>query len=823
MAANFPGAGNAVPSAVVQTESITSGVAVPSGSRVAVIMGEGNREETIVNLAVGNGNDGIGSDCTLDGTPDGRHFLLGGQTAVGTLIQNRTRVFRNGVELSVLEAPVDSNTFDSRFDVRVDIQTACIELQRASLVDQGGSFFRAGGANTGDGTITNLSLLDPNAPAETWTARVTSVQRDGYGNPIDGYAKFVVRGSVTGSVLDGYGNQIVWQSDGQIRDNGILQFAISEGTTPFVEGDSFVMEIEGGPLIVGDNLTATYIPTIDVNDPQFFEDINQLTLKHGKPSLDNRLSLGAQLAFANGTPGVFALQCAPSIPRRESYLLVDSSNGESDIEELTFELPLGVTPDADANINFFVTDAISGVEEQVIPNKVDFYDPTITSNPAGFVFGGAYSFSYTVILDDSVQKSGDDGDLTVLTGTTAELDSTSVQFGLDDVSATRSVRIENATNAVNNGTFAVVSVSNGNVVITNPAGFVSESDLEFQVLDSSSSSARILLTDDLALALGESLRCTLVDTKDADFFDPGWISAYDAAEKIEVDMVVPLPSQTISVIFQNGKSHVETMSGIKNKRERVLMTGAIRGLTPENVIGTEPAAVEDIGLLEGIQGDEVSEILAGNVEDLSDYGAQSAFGDSFRVNYFYPDEIVVQAGADRVGADGFFLGAAAAGYYSGRDLIQEPLTNKTLGGFTLTRDKLYSPRTVENITAAGIALLQPVAGGGRVIFGKTTTDSLLPEEEEQSVVFIRDRLAKDMRTAFEPFIGKAETPTFEQTLYARATGMMISFLSRRLITDFTDLTVERDPVEPRQWNVTVKVQPTFPVNWIFIRLGIGVL
>ncbi len=821
MAGNFPGAGKAIPGAYIQVESITTGVAVPSGSRIAVLMGEGNRDETIINLAAGRGNDGVGVDGSVTGTPDGRHFLLGGG-GVGPLIENRTRVFRNGVELVVLEAPVDSDPFDSRFDVRVDTDTDLIELQRAALVDQGGEYFRTG-TNSGSGTITNLSLLDPNTPAETWTARVTSVRRDSLGVPIDGYAKFVVRGSVSGVLLDGYGNQITWQSDGQIRDNSVLQFAISEGLTPFVEGDSFVMQVQGGPLKTGESLRALYIPVIDINDPQYFDSINQLTLKHGRPSLQNRLSLGAQLAFANGTPGVFALQTAPAVPRRISYSLVVSSNGQTDIEELTFELPLGVVPDTDSNINFFVTNPISGAETQLIPNKVDFYNADITSNPSGFVFGGAYAFSYTVILDDSVQKSSDDGYLEVLTGTTAVLDSTSVQFGIDDLSATRSVRIENADNAVNNGTFAIVSVSNGKVVITNPGGFVTESGLEFQVLDSESSSARILLTDDLALSLGEALRCTLVDTRDADFFDPGWISAYDSAERIEVDMVVPLPSQTISVILQNGKAHVESMSGIKNKRERVLMTGAIRGLTPDNVIGTEPAAVEDIGILEGIQGDEVNEILSGDVEDLTDYGVQSGFGESFRVNYFYPDEIIVQAGSDRIAVDGFFIGAAAAGYYSGKDSIQEPMTNKTIGGFSLTRDKLYGPTVEENIVAAGISLLRPVAGGGLCLFAKTTTDSLLPEEEEQSVVFIRDRMAKDMRIAFQPFVGKAETPTFEATLYARATSMMIGFLSKRLITDFRNLTVERDPVEPRQWNVSVQAQPTFPTNWIFIKLGIGVL
>src|SRR5690606_39232357 len=202
----------------------------------------------------------------------------------------------------------------------------------------------------------------------------------------------------------------------------------------------------------------------------------------------------------------------------------------------------------------------------------------------------------------------------------------SVQFGLDDLSATRSVRILNSTEG-NDGVYNIVSVSGGVVTITAPGGFVSEENVQFKVLDSETTSARILLSSDLALTLGQRLRCTLVDTRDADFFDAGWVNAYDAIERIDIDMVVPLPSQTISAIFQNGKVHVETMSNIRNRRERILLIGAIKGLTPEAVIGTRLAAVEDIGILEGIQGDNVSEILAGDTEDLADYGVHNNYGD----------------------------------------------------------------------------------------------------------------------------------------------------------------------------------------------------
>lgn len=821
MASNIPGATRANPGVKTLVQTLITGVSVPSGARLAVIMGEGTREETLVASANGGGNDGIGSGCNLTGTPVGRFFKFASQEDLGPVVSNRTIIEKNGVQLTITEGTISSTPFDSRFDARVDTTNACVELQTASLVDQGGEYWLASSNNTGSGVISGLSLLDVNAPAETWTIKCSSVRRDGYGNPIDGYARFVARGSESGSPLDGYGNVVTWTSNGTSNNNGILQFAITEGATAFREGDSFTIQTQGGALTAGDRLTAKYIAVKDINDPQFFTSLNALAAKHGTPSLENRLSLGAQLAFSNGSPGIYAMQCAPAIPRRLSYTLVDSSNGESDLEEFMFSLPLGVVPDSDSNINFFVRDPITGVESQVIPNKVPFFDPGITLNPSSFVFGATYDYSYTVVMDDAVVSSGTDGVLTEATLTTATISSASVRFGIADTSGTRSVKIVNATNPVNNGIFSIVSVAGGRATISNPGGFTTESSIEFEVLDSSSTSARVLLTDDLALNTGERLRATIVDLRDADFFDAGWQAAYESAEKLDIDIVVPLPSQTISAIFQNGKIHVETQSDINNAHERVLLIGAIAGLTPENITGEEPAAVEDIGILEGIQGDEVAEVLAGNDEDLTNYSIPDAFGDTFRVIYFYPDEIVVQAGANRITADGFFMAAAAAGWLGGNSRIEEPMTNKVLSGFALLRDKLYSPIILENITSSGITVLQPVIGGGRVIWGKTTVNSNLAEEEEISIIFIRDRIAKSLRTAFAPYIGKAETPTTQSTLYAVATSCLQGFIAQRLITDFTGLSVARDEIEPRQWNIVVAVQPTYPVNWIFIQASVG--
>jgi hypothetical protein len=820
---NFPGSENALPGAYSQVDTFSSGLSISSGVRSAVIMGEGARRETIVSSANGNGNDGFDPTYSGSNGSDGRHFLL----TYAPVIENRSKIYKNGILLSGVEEVI-SGTF-SNYDYRIDPQTGQIELRPASLVDQGGRYYKASASNTGTGTIGDLSLVDPNAPEESWTIRVSSVTRDGYGNPVSGQAKFVAVGSVSGSLLDGYGNTVFWKSDGTVVSNGILSFSISEGSTTFREGDRFTIEVSGGALLAGESLTASYIYESDINDPEFFTDLETLTQKHGSPSIDNNLSLGSQLSFANGTPGVWALQAAPSIPRRESYILTTSASGEADPEDLTFPLPLGVIPDADMNINFFVTSPVTGVESQIIPNKVEFYNSDITGDPAGeFIQNPAYVYSYTVIIDEDTAtvKKGSDGYVAPISSTQAIFSSDDVSFGIEDINGTRSVYIYNATNPDNNGVFDIVSVASGILTIERVSGtFVEESDLQFEVVDSTDSVAKILLTEDLAnnLPLGTQIRATVIDTKDADFFDAGWIAAYEALEALDIDIVVPLPKQTISSIFQNGASHVRFMSNIKNRKERVLFIGAISGLTPANVIGTEPAAVEDIGILEGIQGDDVSEILDGNIEDLADYGVSNSYGGTYRVVYFYPDQIVVQVGGSQVKIDGFYQAAAAAGYLCGVPNVALPLTRKNLTGFTILRDKLFRPAVLEQLTAAGITVLQPVLGGGKVIKGQTTTTSGYVEEQEISIIFIRDRISKQLRAGFDSFVGGADSDILKGALEVRGRSIMNGFITQNLITSWKDLKIERDTVDPTQWNITVKCQPVYPVNYIFIRVAVGLL
>ena len=171
--------------------------------------------------------------------------------------------------------------------------------------------------------------------------------------------------------------------------------------------------------------------------------------------------------------------------------------------------------------------------------------------------------------------------------------------------------------------------------------------------------------------------------------------------------------------------------------------------------------------------------------------------------------------------DGFYLAAAAAGYEAADALVQNPLTNKVLSGFTILRNKQFSQSVLEQLATAGVTTLQPVAGGGLVIWGITTSQSGFPEEQEISIVFIRDRVAKTLRAGFQGFIGTPQDVNTGAVLNTRAVILLNSMVSQGIITAYANLSVAQDTVDPRQWNITVNVQPSYPVNFIYIKVSLG--
>lgn len=835
--------------------------AVNGGIRDVVIIGEGEREEVVVEAAIGGGADGVNANYAGVDSPDGRHFTLQSQA----LIPGRTSIFKNSLPLTVLEEAIDSDPFDARYDVRLEPTTGRIQLQSARLVDVGGNtgitqYFTPGSANVGNGypLVNSSSLVDSNAPAESWTARVTSVIYDALGDPVPGEATISLSGSVSGIILDTDGNPIFWKSDGNFVSNGILNIAFPEGPVAFNVGDRFTIRVASGVLQAGNRLEAKYIATLDLNDPEIFDSPSNLFAKHGDPSVANSLSLAAQMAFENGAPRVVALQAKPPVPRKTSQTLIaaddplslatEGATGSDDVEDTIFPLDLGKSPSVDGKVNVFVVSS-DGSEEQLALNKYAFYDAGFTSKGtaySGFVTDGAIVNSYTVFSSPEDEQTGDDGYVAVVNGTSGLIyfESATVAFASDrsdvgesDIGKKLEILSPDALAGTSPAThtYTIVSIGDGygNMNICTAVSDISGPTLtdgysytgvKWAIQDPADESVFFAISDDVAsvqLTAGKGLRIEYVDSKDADFFDQNWNAAFEQLETIEVQYVVPVPSATYSNIFATGKVHVEKMSQIVNAKERILLIGSFPGLTPNNLIGRDLAAVENIGILEGIQGDDPEEVLAGNIEDLANYDVGAAFGDSFRVVWMHPDEIVRNIAGTNTVLPGFYMAASLGGFLAGQAAVQEPPTFKTLTGFNILRSKVYRTITLDELADAGVLVVQPVTGGGKMLHGLTTVQSEAPEEEEISIVGIRDTVARILRNSLRPFVGKVNSPTLVAEISGGLDKVLRGLISLGLLTDYGAITVQRNPLEPRQIDISVEVAPTGPINWIFIDVTVA--
>jgi hypothetical protein len=817
--------------------------------------------------ATGGGADGFAPTFNATIGSDGRHFI----TAKYPLISKRTTLYLNGIPLNGIEQTISTSPFDSQYDYRMEPLTGRIELQRAGLVDQGGELVIPSASNVGNGTLT-VSLLDIDAPTETWTIRAISVIRDSNGNPIKGTATFTAVGSVSGQILDTYGAPITFADNATAKDNTIIQLTITPGTTAFDRGDRFTAKVSSRVLVKGDQLTATYIAEADLNDPEFFQDPQALFAKHGYPSTDNTLALGASMAFENGAFGVLAVGAMPPIPRRTAETLVAVDDPLTTTvegfpalvsplsitlgDQYAFEWPLvGGTPDSNSEVHWFVTDATTQKETQIFPTKVPFYDTTITNSPYVEFINGSHTYSYTAIEAPAVDQQGSDGQVTAsgfYAGITASGDyfkAASATFSKYNVVAAdgdtyKQIKIlpvdafGNTVVAGIAGTYNISDVGErmgdativalGSVVVgsggTLPFAHT-VSNLLWELVDPNNTAPELLFTKDLfvngAIKRGDGLRVTFIDQKDADYYDSNWEQALASLQSQNCQMIVPLPNAMISAVQQATIAHCEDMSNTLNQKERIALIGAINGLTPAAATGQELVAIEDVGILEGIQGNTPEDILTGNTEDLQNYDISTNFGETFRAVYFYPDQIIRVINGSATTIDGFYLAAAAGGYLAGQPNYAIPLTRKILTGFTIPRSRTFSTLTLNQLGNVGACTVAPVVGGGVVVHGKTTVNSGAPEEEEISIVFIRDRVAQALRDTMRGFIGQPQDSTTGAGMTSVATKTIQSLVSQGLLSDFANLSVAQDDIDPRQYNVTVDVQPSYPVCWVYISVGIG--
>jgi hypothetical protein len=632
-------------------------------------------------------------------------------------------------------------------------------------------------------------------------------------------------------------------------------------------------------LRAGDSLVAKYIAELDLNDPQFFTSANDLQTKHGSPSTTNTLALGAQMSFENGSPGILAIQCRPPIPRRTSVTLLEEvdSNGDGgfsgcysggtasadncEVDDLRFTIPRPITglrngrPDSDSRVNIFVVR--DDEETQIFPNKVDFYNSQLESPTMqlDFISSSDYTFSYTLsntnfnVLGDGVngaigEEVDDNGDDRPYFETAEfDFDGEHVGFQITITSMEESDGTVHTSQAdISQELYGTADddpiltinsvVSDGKVYVTGAedlvAGLGDYVDVKFFVSDPSDTTnvdAALLLHKDIVdsgvLQEGDGIRISYIDENDADFFDTNWFDALEMLEAHDAQVIVPLPLQAISSVFRATVNHCENMSTIANRKERMALIGSQMGVTAAALIGQEEVAVEDIGILEGIQGDDPEEILDGNTEDLVNYTLSDNYT-SNRAVYFWPDEIVRNVNGTNTMIHGFYMAAAASGRLSATQNVAIPLTYKTLSGFSILRDKLLREVTLNALGNVGATVVTPVTGGGKVLAGRTTSNSGFVEDEEISVMFIRDRVKQVLRSSLKGFLGGVQDENTNVLVGARVRSIMAALASQGLVSSYKDIAVEKDKVDPRQINVFLRFSPAYPINYIFIDIEVGV-
>lgn len=253
----------------------------------------------------------------------------------------------------------------------------------------------------------------------------------------------------------------------------------------------------------------------------------------------------------------------------------------------------------------------------------------------------------------------------------------------------------------------------------------------------------------------------------------------------DIDLVAAV--QTVAL------QHVEYMSSVRQRKERTLWTGAYEGFGFDEALDPQT-------------------------------GVANVFGRSFRCMYFFPDRIRTVIAGETAYLDGQYLAACGAGFLAGEPYLPTPLTRKNLVGFDIEKDRKYTIDQLNLLGDDGLTVVEPLSSGGRVVYGLTTVQSGNPVEEEISVVRIRDYVAQTAREVLENrYIGGIIDNQTVANIKNTTNAILESLVAQRIITEFANVTAKVDSVEPRQVNVGFDVAPVFPLNWIFIEFSIGVL
>lgn len=253
----------------------------------------------------------------------------------------------------------------------------------------------------------------------------------------------------------------------------------------------------------------------------------------------------------------------------------------------------------------------------------------------------------------------------------------------------------------------------------------------------------------------------------------------------DINIVVPLSTDV--TLYSYLETHVNLASSVTERKER---TGIV-----------------------GLSGSPTVQTVTTFAEALADK----------RMVLVYPPSATRFVGTNQTPStlDGSFIAAAIAGIRTSREFdVADPLTRKEITGFQSIEDTLL--RAEKNLlTSKGVLVVDTIATIPRVRHGVTTDPSTV-ENREYSVVEIIDFVAVSTRKLLEAiYIGQkilADTPS---QIKSTIDGILADLVSREVVVSFKDISAAINGSDSTQIDVSFKISPVFPLNFIFITFSLS--
>lgn len=277
--------------------------------------------------------------------------------------------------------------------------------------------------------------------------------------------------------------------------------------------------------------------------------------------------------------------------------------------------------------------------------------------------------------------------------------------------------------------------------------------------------------------------------------DPAWFQAYEALERTQVYMIVPMQNRFYSQVALAGLDHVERMSETPFRRERILILGEKPKETPE----------------------DENDLDALPREAVKDFNGEE------RVVFVGADFPLTVIAGETTAAVGGYLAAAVAGRWAGYEYIPTTLYLKQLNRILLDwpqRD-LYSEAQLRQLAREGLTLLLQREGTSIVNHFVTTIANFNPVDEEPSLWRIRDYVAIEVRRVLENrYVGSVVTQEVVEDVKNSTIALLQGFVDQKILTKYSGVQVSVDQIEPRQVNVAFDIEPVFPLNDIVLNISV---